>query len=102
MIQTPSPKRARDQTQISHKTDPYFYNDIYVVVNKNGSQVTEQSSDGREYVHNSSHLGPYKRTHEIILPSFVAAGIVGGTEEEKREDCVRKSSCHRKTPNRHT
>ena len=57
--------------QMSCKTDTPFYVEPYVVVNKKGSQVTVRSSDGREYVRNSSHLKAYKRAHEIILPSFV-------------------------------
>jgi len=88
--------------QISQKTDTRYYNDIYVVVNKNGSQVTVRSSDGRKYVRNSSHLRPYKRTHEIIHSSFVDAGIVGTTEEEKRENSVRRSPRHKNTPDRYT
>ena len=89
--------------QVTSKTDTAFYDEIFTVVGKSGSQVTVQSSDGREYIRNCSHLRPYQRTHEIIQPSFVGAGLEGCTE--KGEETItepRRSTRQRKEPNRYT
>ena len=89
--------------QVTSKTDTAFYDEIFTVVGKSGSQVTVQSSDGREYIRNCSHLRPYQRTHEIIQPSFVGAGLEGCTEKgEETTTEPRRSTRQRKEPNRYT
>ena len=47
-----------------------------------------RSSDGREYVRNSSHLKAYKRAHEIILPSFVGKEEEGNNVHGKASDDI--------------